>query len=119
MGTSAYTTARGFGVFSQSAQYDPWRNSALVAILNIYDVAYKNNLKPKIQQSLEFGLDLIFLDERINLDATYYKANTYNQILQVGAVRESGARSQLINAGNIQNQNVELELDVTPVRAAD
>jgi iron complex outermembrane receptor protein len=119
MGTSAYATAKGFGVFSQSAQYDPYRNSVLIANPNIGETSYNSNLKPEIQQSLEFGLDLRFLNEGLNLDVTYYKTNTFNQILSVGAVMESGARNQLINAGNIQNQGIEIEFEATPIRTAD
>ncbi len=119
MGTSAYATAKGFGVFSQSAQYDPYRNSVLIANPNIGETSYNSNLKPEIQQSMEFGLDLRFLNEGLNLDVTYYKTNTFNQILSVGAVMESGARNQLINAGNIQNQGLEVEFEVTPIRTAD
>ena len=119
MGTSAYATAKGFGVFSQSAQYDPYRNSVLVANPNIGQTSYNSNLKPEIQQSIEFGTDLRFFKERLTLDVAYYKTNTFNQILEVGAVMESGARNQLINAGNIQNQGIEIEIDATPFRTAD
>lgn len=118
MGTSAYATTKGFGVFSQSSQYDPERNSVLIANPNL-GTAWNNDLKPEIQQSIELGADLRFFNERLNLDFAYYKTNTRNQILEVGAVTESGAGKQLINAGNIQNQGVEIMLEGTPVRTAD
>lgn len=118
MGTSAYSTTRGFGVFSQSAQYDPQRNSVLIANPNL-GTAWNNDLKPEIQQSLELGTDLRFFNERLNFDFAYYKTNTRNQILEVDAVTESGAGKQLINAGNIQNQGVELMIEATPLRTAD
>ncbi len=119
MGTNAYATAKGFGVFSQSAQYDPYRNSVLIANPNIGDVAYNKNLKPEIQQSIELGTDLRFFKERLTFDFAYYKTNTFNQILSVGAVMEAGARNELINAGNIQNQGIEIEIEATPIRTAD
>ncbi len=59
MGTSAYSTTRGFGVFSQSAQYDPNRESVLIANPNL-GTAWNNDLKPEIQQSIELGADLRF-----------------------------------------------------------
>lgn len=118
MGTSAYATTRGFGVFSQSAQYDPNRESVLIANPNL-GTAWNNDLKPEVQQSVELGTDLRFFDERFNIDFTYYKTNTRNQILTVAAVTEAGASNQLINAGNIQNQGIELSLEATPVRTAD
>ncbi len=118
MGTSAYATTKGFGVFAQSSQYNPQRESVLVANPNLGD-APNTDLKPEVQQSIEVGADLRFFDDRLNLDVAYYKTNTKNQIMTVGAVTESGASKQLINAGNIQNQGVELQLDVTPVRTND
>ncbi len=118
MGTNAYATTKGFGVFAQSSQYDPNRESVLVANPNLGD-APNTDLKPEIQQSIEIGADLRFFDDRLNLDLAYYKTNTKNQIMTVGAVTESGASKQLINAGNIQNQGVEVQLDVTPIRTND
>lgn len=118
MGTSAYSTTNGFGVFAQSAQYDPNRESVLIANPNL-GTAWNNDLKPEIQQSIELGTDLRFFNERFNIDFAYYKTNTFNQILRLGAVTESGASQQLINAGNIQNQGVELMVEGTPLRTAD
>lgn len=118
MGTSAYSTTRGFGVFSQSSQYDPNRESVLIANPNL-GTAWNNDLKPEVQQSLELGTDLRFFNDALNIDFAYYKTNTKNQILTVAAVTEAGASNQLINAGNIQNQGVELLIEGTPVRTAD
>lgn len=118
MGTSAYATTKGFGVFKQESQYDSDRNSVLTASPNLGE-AWNNDLKPEIQQSIELGTDLRFFDERLTLDLAYYKTNTKNQIMSVGAVTESGASKQLINAGNIQNQGVEIQLEGTPIRTHD
>ncbi|HXL00970.1 MAG TPA: TonB-dependent receptor, partial [Dysgonamonadaceae bacterium] len=99
-------------------QYDSDRNVVLIANPNL-GTAWNNDLKPEIQQSIELGADLRFLNERLNLDFAYYKTNTKNQIMTVGAVTESGAGKQLINAGNIQNQGVEIQLEGTPIRTKD
>ena len=119
MGTSAYATIDGFGVFNSGTSKLPdgsgdinWANPNL-------GTAFNPNLKPEIQQSMEFGLDLRFFNERLNLDATYYKTNTFNQILSVGATAESGASSMKINAGNIQNQGMEITLEGIPVLTKD
>ncbi len=118
MGTSAYATTKGFGVFAQSSQYNHKREGVLMANPNL-GTAWNNDLKPEIQQSIELGADLRFFNERLNVDFAYYKTNTKNQILTVGAVMESGASQQLINAGNIQNSGVEIQLEGTPIRTAD
>ena len=69
------------------------------------------NLKPEDQQSIEFGVDLRFLNNRIGLDATYYDVTTENQILGVNISPASGFNSLLINAGEITNTGVEILLD--------
>lgn len=69
------------------------------------------DLKPEDQQSIEFGVDLRFLNNRIGLDATYYDVTTENQILGVNISPASGFNSMLINAGEITNTGVELLLD--------
>lgn len=119
MGTSAYATSNGFGVFAQSPIYTPDKSGSVLAATPNLGTAFNENLKPEIQQSIELGADLRFFDERLSIDFAYYKTNTYNQIMSVGSVRESGASSQLINAGNIQNQGIEIQLDATPIRTKD
>lgn len=119
MGTSAYATTDGYGVFNQHTVYAPDRDGSIVVANPNLGVWFNNNLKPEIQQSIEIGADLRFFDERLNLDFAYYKTNTYNQIMRVGGVTESGANTQLINAGNIQNQGIEVQLEGTPIRTKD
>ena len=65
------------------------------------------------------GLDLRFLNNRINLDATYYKENTKDQIMNIATPSISGISNQLINAGNIQNSGVEIALNTIPFRNKD
>lgn len=119
MGTSAYATTKGYGVFNQSAIYLPDKSGSVLAANPNLGTAFNANLKPEIQQSMEFGTDLRFFDERLNIDLAYYKTNTFNQIMSVGSVSESGASSQLINAGNIQNQGIEIQFEGTPIRTSD
>jgi len=76
-------------------------------------------LKPQRKKSIETGLDLKFLNNRIRLDATYYKENTTNQIMNISISRMSGFNSKTINAGNIQNQGVEILFGLTPVETND
>lgn len=119
MGTSAYATSRGFGVFSQESVYTPDRSGSVLAAYPNLGTAYNDNLKPEIQRAIELGFDVRLFDERLNIDFAWYKKNNFNQILSVGSVAESGASSKLINAGNIQNKGIELQVDVTPIRTSD
>ena len=113
-GTSAYATSNGAGGYSIT-EMTPVTGG------NIFQASPNNstlpnyNLKPEIQQSMEFGADLRFLNGAIGVDVAYYKTNTKNQILSLGAIKESGVTTQLINAGNIQNQGWEVALDFRPI----
>ena len=119
MGTSAYATIEGYGVYDQSTIYTPDRKGSVVISNPKLGTAYNNNVKPEIQQQIELGFDARFFNERLTVDFAYYKANTYNQIMKVGSVSESGASEKLINAGNIQNQGIELSIEGTPIRTSD
>lgn len=77
------------------------------------------NLKPEDQKSIEFGYESRFLGNRLGFDFTYYKTNTYNQVLKIPAPGESGVNEIRINAGNIQNQGIEIELSSIPVKVGD
>jgi len=94
-------------------------SNGTVYSLSLPSTIYSQNLKPERMNSWEIGLDWRFLDSRINLDAAYYKDNTYHQIMSVSEPNESGISSQLINAGNIQNQGVEIALNTIPYRDKD
>ena len=75
------------------------------------------DLKNELKKSIEFGADLKFFQDRISLDATYYKSNTINQILPIQISSGSGYTTKVVNAGNIENQGIELSLNVNPIKA--
>ena len=77
------------------------------------------NLKPERKNAWEIGLDFRTLNNRLNLDVTYYKENTKDQIMEIAVPSISGVNSQLINAGNIQNQGWEVALNTIPFQNED
>lgn len=77
------------------------------------------NLKPEKQHSIEVGLDMRFLKNRLGFDFAWYKTNTKNQILALPIGSETGVSSRWINAGNIQNQGIELLVTGTPIETKD
>lgn len=87
--------------------------------LEIPTKIYDSDLKPERKNAWEIGLDWRFLNSRINVDATYYKENTKNQIMDIDVPSVSGVKQQLINAGNIQNSGVEIALNTIPFRNKD
>ncbi len=76
-------------------------------------------LKPEIATSYEVGADLKFFNNRLGLDATYYKNENRNQILNVNASPLSGYTSTTINAGKVENYGVELGLHLVPLKTED
>ena len=76
-------------------------------------------LKPERTSSVELGTDLRFFENRLNLDFTWYQTNSRDQILSVPVSNATGFTSIITNAGNIQNQGIELILGATPIRTGN
>ncbi|RED93606.1 SusC/RagA family TonB-linked outer membrane protein [Marinoscillum furvescens] len=73
------------------------------------------DLKPERTTSIEAGLELSLLNNRITFDATYYDAGTKNQIINVPVSKPSGFETAVFNSGLIRNYGVELALNATVV----
>lgn len=67
-------------------------------------------LKPEKTKSYEFGTEWRFFNSRLNFDFTYYKTNTINQFFSASASQTSLFDEYYFNAGNIQNQGIEVVL---------
>lgn len=74
------------------------------------------DLQPEITSSYEVGTNLRFFDGRAQLDATYYRSNTRNQIVRVPLAQSTGFNSRLVNAGKIRNAGLETRLRLTPIQ---
>ncbi len=75
------------------------------------------DLKPEKTRSFEGGVEMGLINNRIGLEFTYYKTNTKNQVLTIPVPEPSGYATRIINAGDIQNQGVEILLRATPVQS--
>lgn len=84
-----------------NAQTHNWENPTVYPM---------DDMKPEKTKSWEIGLNLKFWDNRFNLDATYYRSNTLNQTFSVDIPPSSGYNKAIVQAGNVQNQGVELGL---------
>ncbi|MGV8826916.1 MAG: SusC/RagA family TonB-linked outer membrane protein [Breznakibacter sp.] len=78
-----------------------------------------DNLKPELSSSVEFGTDWRFFASKVNFELTYYKTNTTNQLFSIPAPAGSGFSTYWVNAGDIQNQGVEVTLGLMPVSNID
>lgn len=107
--TDPYRLDKTYNFGSGGALGYAWRSSTLP----------EENLKPEKTKSTELGFNLNFFKNRLGLDFTWYKSNTYNQLLSIPLPPPSGYSSKFINAGNVQNKGVEITLNATPVIAGD
>ncbi|MEO6037096.1 MAG: SusC/RagA family TonB-linked outer membrane protein, partial [Saprospiraceae bacterium] len=74
-------------------------------------------LKPELSITSEVGVDIGFLDGRIELEYTYYNINSKNQIVDVNIPWSSGYSIVPLNIGRMVNKGHELALRLNPVRS--
>jgi TonB-linked SusC/RagA family outer membrane protein len=77
------------------------------------------DLKPEFARSYEVGTELSFLHDRLGVDATYYRKQTKDQI--VNDIRGSYGTGFVLfnlNGAVTRNQGIELTLHGTPVQSA-
>ncbi len=78
------------------------------------------NLRPEMTTSYEYGAELRFFGNRLGLDATYFNKKSVDQIVQnLRLSYATGFVLMTFNAGEIQNEGVELQLNATPIRTPD
>lgn len=79
------------------------------------------DLRPERTVSTEAGLDLRFLQGRLRVDGTYYRALSKDQIIPVPVSNTTGFATVVLNAGSIRNEGVELAVggDVVRSRTVD
>ena len=72
-------------------------------------------LKPEKTTEIEVGTEVSFMKNKIHLEANVYQTNTKNQTIPATVSAATGYLSALINAGELQNQGLELDLKFTPI----
>lgn len=98
----------------------PYRNRAYYyattnsfnSVAQVYkSTTYPNpDLKPESIKSWEVGAEVGFLHDRLHFDVAYYHKTTSDQILNVTIPYSSGYSSMLLNAGEIENKGVEIQV---------
>ena len=108
--TTPYTINTAYSI--SNFQHDSESGTNYMTIPN---TVYDQNIRPERKTSWELGTDFRVLNNRIGLDATFYKENTRDQIMSVSLPGATGVSNAFINAGNIQNMGFEVALNTTPV----
>lgn len=111
---STFTKATVNGSFGSTVF--PFGNvAALMAGTTIGNI----NLMPEKTSSFEIGTELGFLEGRVSADFSYYRNKSKNQILNIPIPNSTGFGFSLVNAGEIQNNGVELSLRGTVVKSTN
>ncbi len=76
------------------------------------------DIVPERNQSIELGVDLRFLDNRIRLDYAYYKTLVKDQIFSVPTAVTSGLSSITRNAGDFETYGHELLLSADIIKSS-
>lgn len=74
------------------------------------------NLKPEKSSTSEIGVELSLFKGRLGIDITAYSTNSKNQILSLPTPVSSAYHSRVINAGEISNKGMEIQLTAAPIR---
>ncbi|MCM1255911.1 MAG: TonB-dependent receptor [Duncaniella sp.] len=97
----------------------PWGTGVLTGNTPNPDLTWETT------HSWNFGLDLGFLDNRIELVADVYYKKTKNLLLQIqnpaylGSVGQGAASNPWMNIGSLENKGVELTLNTTNIVTSD
>ena len=72
-------------------------------------------LKPEQTTEIEIGTEMSFLKNKIHIEANVYQSNTKDQTIPATISASSGFLTALINAGELQNRGLEVDLKFTPI----
>lgn len=84
--------------------------------LSLNTVLPNEDLLPEKTRSIEAGADLRFFDDRLGIDVTYYKTNSFNQLFSISLPVGSGASSYFTNGGEVENEGIEAMISISPIR---
>lgn len=85
------------------------------------DVGYSSNrisnpdLKWEMSDQYNIGVDLGFLDQRLNVSIDAYIKNTKDLLQEIAIGTHTGYSSMWVNNGEIQNRGLEISVDATPI----
>ncbi len=83
------------------------------------DILFNPDVRSELISSWEVGAEVRFLQSRLRLDVAWYKSNATNQLLTLPLDAATGYSGMMINAGNIQNEGIEVSLGASILRNPD
>lgn len=89
-------------------------NEAIIAYFS--NALVNENLKWESTVNRNFGLDVAFLNNRINLSVDYYVNNSKDLLLRVPVASTFGYSNQIQNVGKTSNKGIELQLNAIVIQ---
>jgi hypothetical protein len=111
----AYTQVGDGAAAFMTKQTNSFRTGLGSGIMSRSTVRLPDRLRPSQTSSWEVGLEARFLKHRLGIDLSYYHSNSFDFLLSGSLAIATGYASQYINAGNIENRGVELQINAWPV----
>ncbi|WP_242528006.1 SusC/RagA family TonB-linked outer membrane protein [Allomuricauda sp. CAU 1633] len=90
-----------------------------VPLYGTNDTKNNQNLLPEKTVSVEAGLEMRFLNNRLGMDLSLYKTNSKDQIIPVAISTATGYSSKFVNAGEIENKGIEVALNGSIIPEGD
>ncbi len=118
----------GFGQISPYSQLPTYTIGSIpketpagnVPLANIGSDQFVNpSLEPSRTTSIEIGTDLRFFRNRLGIDFTWYRQRTDRHIFPSPLPASTGFTSYQINAGEVQNQGIELLINGDIIQTSD
>lgn len=111
-GNSNFVLSQILNMYKYLTMYDGITGAELMSLANP-DLKWQTTLKRNI------GVELGFLQNRINLEFNYYSNTTDNNITRVDILPSTGFSSYTANQGDVSNKGFDFNLSVTPVRTKE
>ncbi len=110
--------------FTSAGISDGWASGGSFPFNGVAGFAPSNGLanptiKPESLLSRELGLELKFLNNRINFDFTYYNNQNRDLLISVPITGSTGFNGQYMNAATMENIGVEIMANFIPVKTND
>ena len=112
-------SANGYIPYQTEFVYRPVTQAGFTTGLSVPTTLPSLGIQPQRARSFETGADLGFLNNRINLNFTYYDIYSDHQILPVNMATSSGSDRLTINTGALRNRGVEFVINASVLRHKD
>ena len=101
-------------ITSDTSYKYPWdstfdRGFVLSALAN-------HGLKWETTEQLDFGLDLGFFNDRVNVSLDYYIKTTKDLLLNADVPGSSGFSTAMLNVGKLRNKGLEITIETTNIQ---